>query len=544
MTAVKPGLPCDDSDPCTKGEVCVSGGCTQGTNICKCESTLDCLDKDDGNLCNGVPYCNKQTGACEANPASIVVCPTVDNTLCSKNACAPKTGVCGLANEPTGTLCQDGDSCTIGDTCDGGVCGAGTFVCTCKSDQDCAKEDDGDLCNGTMFCDVTGGVPKCKLNPSTIVTCPTVDDTQCLKRSCEPKTGKCLLKPEASGKPCDDKDACTKSDYCVDSTCRGGVFTCECAADSDCAKLDDGDLCNGVPYCDKSGEKPACKPNPASKKYCPKTSTDACLIDVCVPQTGTCALAAGNIGKSCDDGSKCTAKDTCKDGVCVGQGIDCDDASACTFDSCDPKEGCTYQATNCNDGNTCTEDKCEAKTGKCAFPPLPDGKGCDGDGTACTVGDTCKAGKCEIGPPVSCQLKTGACDRAQCVSVGKDNFKCVLANKDDGAACDDGDACTVSGVCKGGSCSPGKAHRLFERAYAPPKSTAGGHFNSVAAFDGGGALAVGGWRSGADKAARYGWWLHRTDVTGTETLSLALASTATTPTRRPTASRRCPAAGT
>ena len=528
LTAVKPGQPCSDGDACTSGEVCLAGACGSGANICSCQADIDCISKDDGDKCNGFPYCNKATGSCEPNPASAVVCATVNDTLCRKNRCDKPTGVCGMANEATGTLCQDGDSCTVGDTCAAGSCQPGTFVCTCKTDGDCAKEEDGNFCNGTMFCDVSLKAPKCKVNPSTVVSCPKVDDSDCRKRRCEPKSGKCLLTSEPDGRDCDDGDKCTQSDYCTAGACKAGAFTCECSTDEHCAKFDDGDKCNGVPFCDKSGSEPKCAPNPASKVFCPQTSLDVCLTDSCNPNTGKCGLVAGKTGALCDDGSKCTALDACADGKCAGQAIDCDDKSACTFDGCDPKIGCTHKQENCNDNNTCTVDQCDAKTGKCAFPPRPDGAGCDNDGSACTVGDTCKSGVCEAGPPVTCQITGGACSEARCVSQGATNFKCILANKTDGTACDDGNACTVSGVCATGKCLPGTAHRLFERDYQAPKGSDEAWFNDAVVSQAG-AIAVGGWQKGVGSGALNGWWLHRTDVTGNEAVSLALPSTATDP---------------
>jgi hypothetical protein len=257
---------CDDGDACTKGEICVAGACTAGTDVCKCVSDADCSDKKDGNLCNGTLFCNQQSGLCELNPASVVTCPTVEDTACSKNVCTAKTGKCkqmaradvvqvgcqaidlgggvvaqfclyapkepGSEGDGAVFACEDGESCTKGDVCEGKSCKAGAAVCECSADADCKDKDDGNLCNGTLFCNAQSG--KCELNPATVVSCPNVDDTDCLKNVCNPKLGVCQATPSPSGTPCDDGDACTKGDVCKIGQCAPGTFACACKTDLDC----------------------------------------------------------------------------------------------------------------------------------------------------------------------------------------------------------------------------------------------------------------------------------------------------------------------
>ena len=156
------------------GEICSGGTCGGATNTCLCKQDADCDSKEDGDFCNGSLFCNLQTGTCDLNPASVINCPTVDNTLCTKNACQPKTGKCELlavekavekcgaggedcawvaASEAAAGFvpCDDGDTCTNGDVCALGKCSAGTFICTCKSNEECLDKDDGDLCNGIQY---------------------------------------------------------------------------------------------------------------------------------------------------------------------------------------------------------------------------------------------------------------------------------------------------------------------------------------------------------------------------------------------------------
>ncbi len=79
-------------------------------NTCPCQSDLECLGKDDGNLCNGVPYCHKLTGQCQPNPATAVSCPSAGDTACLKNLCAPTTGLCAPTPVNLGASCSDGNS--------------------------------------------------------------------------------------------------------------------------------------------------------------------------------------------------------------------------------------------------------------------------------------------------------------------------------------------------------------------------------------------------------------------------------------------------
>ena len=205
------------------------------------------------------------------------------------------------------------------------------------------------------------------------------DDNACTQDSCDPATG-CVNAP-LDGSLCDDGDACTADDQCVDGVCKAqGPALC----------FDD---------------------NPCT--------TDAC--DAAVGCTFTATFAA------CDDGNPCTFKDFCKNGQCSGALNTCVDTSDCTADWCDPatgacvnvvKPGCACtgdadcddgdactgaeacvggecaagQTLACSDdGNPCSDEVCDPALG-CTFPS--NGTPCD-DGNACTVGDVCNAGACD-----------------------------------------------------------------------------------------------------------------------------------------------------
>jgi len=538
MTPTDGGTPCDDGDKCTKDDVCYVSKCIAGTNTCICKSDDECKSKDDGDLCNGSMFCNKVSGKCEVNPATVVTCPSALDTTCAQNVChtayetkggkkVPVSAACKVTPVPDGKLikCDDGKKCTQGDVCVGGKCKSGTEVCFCLSDKDCAGQEDGDVCNGTLFCDKThkeadGQVkPKCKVNPKTVVKCPTANNTTCRSQICDKATGKCPFVLAADGKPCDDGAVCTTSDFCSGGSCAAGKYTCECDTHADCAGKDDGDLCNGTFFCDKSamktGGKPACKFNPASKVACPKGQDTDCVKNACDPKTGACFLANMATKTSCSDGDACTVSDSCADGACKAgtnvcpcqKNADCaakDDGDVCNgvlyCDTtvagkfkCKPSPASKVFCDKKSD-TSCVKNSCDPKTGVCALQPVKNGTACD-DGSKCTTSDTCKAGLCKPGTDL-CECQTNAdcaakddgdkcngvafCDKSvagkhtckanpnsvvTCPTVSdtaciknrcdKKTGACNLNALPNKTSCNDGDGCTANDACKSGKCTGG-----------------------------------------------------------------------------------------
>ncbi len=111
---------------------------------------------------------------------------------------------------------------------------------------------------------------------------------------------------------------------------------------------------------------------------------------------------------------------------------------------CTSQADCEAFADACNEG-TCIN-------GSCGKTPKNDGASCD-DGLYCTVSDLCVAGACK-GSPRPCDVssqnpcQTGVCDEA--------SKTCVLGKGNDGAACIDGDLCTIDSTCQNGTCGGGQ----------------------------------------------------------------------------------------
>lgn len=100
---------CDDGDACTIDDVCVDGEC-RGTAVI-CIDDDPCTDE----------ACDSQTGCV------IVEADCDDNNECTDDSCAG--GDCILVENTD--RCNDGDSCTSNDRCDGGVC-SGTSIDNCN----------------------------------------------------------------------------------------------------------------------------------------------------------------------------------------------------------------------------------------------------------------------------------------------------------------------------------------------------------------------------------------------------------------------------
>ena len=361
---------CDDGDACTKDESCGKhpdtglpsclGGkqveCTDGNPCTKdsCSAAKGCeyaplfdgAPCDDGNKCTDPDGCT--TGQCQGKPLDVATACD-DGNPCTKDTC---TSAEGCQHSPLSSgKCEDGNVCTEGDSCQAGKCAAGTNTCGCTIDSDCKPKEDGNVCNGVLFCDKAKAPFQCAINPATIVKCDDSQDNFCGKNNCGPTTGKCTFDTKQDDTPCDaDDSVCTPKDVCKDGKCAAGKLL----------NCDDNNVCT-ADTCD-------------AKLGCQKTSQ----------------------GGKCDaDGDECTGPDICKDGKCeVGEKNDCDDSESCTADSCNTTSGkCENKplTQSCDDGNKCTTgDACATEKGTGKYTCVPTGKtDCD-DATVCTV-DTCDA---------------------------------------------------------------------------------------------------------------------------------------------------------
>ncbi len=253
------------------------------------------------------------------------------------------------------------------------------------------------------------------------VTCTPSD--QChVAGTCNPSTGVCSNPTAANGAACNDGSACTRSDSCQAGACVG-ANPVVCTAQ---------DQCHGVGTCNTS--------------------------------TGVCSNPALANGTTCNDGNACTRADSCTAGVCTGSN----------------PVVCTAQ-DQCHGVGSCNQS-----TGVCSNPGLPNGTTCN-DGNACTQTDSCQAGACTGSNPITCMAgdschSAGACNASTgvcstptlnsgfcyigggCVASGATNgantcetcqptaSTTQYSNVSNGTSCNDGNACTTSDACQGGTC--------------------------------------------------------------------------------------------
>ncbi len=459
LTTLPDASACDDGDPCTSGDACVKGACV-GTVTCKCKSQADCAGFEDGDACNGTLYCDLAAGSCKLNPATVVSCPTVDDSACQKNLCDAKTGQCSMTPAAPGP-CDDGNACTQGDACKGGSCAPGKNLCSCASDADCAGKNGGNACLGTLFCDKNVGV--CVVDPSTVKVCPKGKDTACTKSLCDPATGACKATPVAEGKGCDDGDVCTKQESCKSGVCASQTNACTCKVTADCAGYEDGDWCNGTLYCDQTAG--VCKVNPATVVSCPSAGESACKVNACKHSFGaggqatgaSCQLVPRPNGLACADDNPCTEGDVCIDGACSpGTKVcECKTDAMCQpkggVDKCAGKHVCKAGVCKQEGGKQCPTDQdtvclsnqCQPVDGACAMTATNDDKPCD-DNDACSTSSACKGGKCVATKQLSCD-DGNACTADACDPKGGCTYTAASG------ACDDGKACTEA-VCEAKTC--------------------------------------------------------------------------------------------
>ena len=434
--AVVDFVACDDSNPCTVNDECIGASCQPGkTNVCKCGTDKDCLALDDGNLCNGVDYCDKVTGACTPNPSSVVTCSKTDNSQCLSNLCDPKKGVCALTPILEGKLCVDGNNCTKNEACLKGVCAANAdivFICGCKTNADCQMQEDGDQCNGTLYCDKASGF--CQVNQATKVKCSSANDSQCQKNSCDKKTGTCKVVPVNEYLLCDDGDPCTPSPVCTGGKCYDETNICQCKTNADCVPYEDGNACSGTLFCDnKDG---MCRTNPATVVTCLKGNDTECAANSCDAIDGKCKMKSVQDNVIlCDDGNPCSQFDKCVSGKCASGTNTCQ----CVLDA---------DCAVIDDGNLCDGtlfcDKSDPKAARCV--PKPNSKvPCKPDDPASCITDVCnpKTGKCELKDKGACDDKD-PCTLDACALDGADAGKCQNTPAPDGAGAG------VAEICVGG----------------------------------------------------------------------------------------------
>ena len=490
---------CVENETCTDGqcgctfEDCEGLCCNDGENCCEEQCcSQDCTDKECGyDCCQSCGQCDEGYQCIIDDDEGTAVCqPKCDELCAGKNCgfadpdcpCGEGDSECNDGNDCTDDVCvdlscqftdneaecDDGNPCTGGDLCSEGDC-AGELLpledlvvedCLCAEDADCEPLEDGNLCNGTLFCNLEADLPVCAVDPATdlaVIGCD--DEIACTEDTCVAETGcvhapnddlcvdqnPCIdslcdliegCEPAYNTAPCDDGNACTEDDVCGMGACEGIALDCEdefsCTDDS----------CDPASGCINFKNADNClDDNPCTGDLCDPEHNEADL-DGCrhFPdvEEGTCEA----------DEDPCTVE-ACDWGlVACASTPKCDDGVPCTTDSCDPLNGdCSFEDVVCDDENECTTDSCDPVSGECLFDgSLMDDEECD-DEDECTIDTRCSGGTCGTGDELACD-DGNPCTTDSC----SPETGCEYAPFDDGV-CDDGNDCTSSDHCAGGVCT-------------------------------------------------------------------------------------------
>ncbi len=397
----------------------------EDNEVCMCLVDSDC--GDDGNLCNGSPECIDNI--CVHSEENIVVCddPAEVDNPCADYECNEQTGSCEWVYYD-GSYCDDGQTCTSGDVCLEGRCvPQDSYNCECENNMDCAFLAEVDRCKRFECVQIPSGetetIGACQ-EVDSVLTCPD-PPSACASYECDSTTGGCKLTLLPVGEACDDGLDGTEGDACdSQGECHGSItpLLTPCYFNSDCAHLEDGNLCNGTPMC---------VGNYGEQKYCVESGIQVtcgrldetilgdCSTYECNPATGKCEMFAVEDGTSCEDSISCTVGDTCFQGVCIGTATpDCacnvdEDCNAVTDTNlCNGTLHCVDgacqhdPATLFNPGTACDFDlndscysyTCNRATGECEkYDEQP-------EGTSCSLQDICADRESEV----------GVCENGQC----------------------------------------------------------------------------------------------------------------------------------
>jgi cysteine-rich repeat protein len=261
------GESCDDGNPCSGGDTCAADGTCAGTaGECACGADIDCVPYDDTDLCNGVLRCNTSAGFCEIDPASVVRCDTSGDTTCTHTVCVPATGLCVPDLADDGTVCDDGDYCSVDSTCQAGVCQRTGSDTPC-TDRTCSTGCD----EASDSCIPAGAGTTCRpADPANLCDLPENCDgssPDCPTDQFRPSGYEC--RAGGGDGSCDPAESCTGRHP-------------ECPADY---RLPHGAAClGGTGVCCAAGRDPVCQ----AGTCCSATDTGTCTCQG--PSSRSCAF--------------------------------------------------------------------------------------------------------------------------------------------------------------------------------------------------------------------------------------------------------------
>jgi len=304
--------PCDDGDACSVGDQCQEGKCVSDSGL-PCDDDNDCTEN----------HCLPEFGCVYEYIQGCISCNGDDDceteNQCTEGKCDNSKCYWAILNEKN---CNDGNPCTVGDTCK-------QLVCLGHAEKDCN------------------------------------DDNPCTDDFCTVEKG-CVHEPNQAG--CEDGDPCTHGDFCEMGSCQTGApLNCNdgnectddfCTPDSACPagtisnpdattdvacchvelNCDDGKSCT-KDRCDKTfgctHESLCEEPN---NPLCTKQGCRCGLTTVCTDTADNCKVGfLGDLDGTCLCGNEnaCENGAVCCNGKCCAAGLMCCNNGTCS-NSCQP----------------------------------------------------------------------------------------------------------------------------------------------------------------------------------------------------------------
>ncbi len=143
---------CDPAGGCQAGVAvdcslidneCRQGQCDEEQRSCTSSPRPDGTGCDDGSLCTENDSC--KAGHCNGE---LKDCTSLDDS-CLVGVCDSESGSCRAEPVPDGQACEDGNQCSVQDTCREGICSAGVDVC---GGQGCNCNHTGSTSSGAWMC--------------------------------------------------------------------------------------------------------------------------------------------------------------------------------------------------------------------------------------------------------------------------------------------------------------------------------------------------------------------------------------------------------